>query len=131
MIPATLTPGYCAWGRKSETPLKLSSLNEYELANALRLAEFRKAIVPGGAAIFWSQFEADIAGGLLIVEVCNLAEVIGEGMRLSATHTISGGNRAFDILHVVAALRMGADEFLTFDERQKAFATKEGLRVPL
>jgi hypothetical protein len=51
-----------AVGRCESTPLTLSSLNGYELANALRFAEFRKGIAPGAAAVYWSQFEADLAG---------------------------------------------------------------------
>jgi hypothetical protein len=37
----------------------------------------------------------------------------------------------FDILHVAAALKLGATEFLTFDGNQKKLAESEGLRVPL
>ena len=50
-------------------------------------------------------------------------------MRLSAQHTIPGGHRSFDILHVAAALELGAKEFLTFDARQSALAEAENLTV--
>jgi hypothetical protein len=33
--------------------------------------------------------------------------------------TVTGGHRAFDILHVAAAVHLGADEFLTFDSNQR------------
>jgi predicted nucleic acid-binding protein len=67
----------------------------------------------------------------LVVETCNLADVLDEAKRLSAIHTVKGGHRGFDILHVAAALKLGATEFLTFDENQKRLAESEGLRVPL
>jgi predicted nucleic acid-binding protein len=33
---------------------------------------------------------------------------------------VTGGHRAFDILHVAAAVYLGADEFLTFDSNQRS-----------
>jgi predicted nucleic acid-binding protein len=51
--------------------------------------------------------------------------------RLSATYTLGSGYRGFDILHIAAALTLGATEFLTFDENQKKLASAEGLRTPL
>ncbi len=63
--------------------------------------------------------------------VLNLAEVIDEAKRLSATHTLNGGHRGFDILHVASAMRLSVDTFLTFDAKQKQLAEAEGLSVPL
>ena len=59
------------------------------------------------------------------------ADVHARAIRLSEKHTVSNGNRAFDILHVAIALHLGAREFLTFDERQRRLAEAEGLTVPL
>jgi hypothetical protein len=42
---------------------------------------------------------------------------------------VTEGYRSFDILHVAAALASEAEEFLTFDERQRTLATAEGLKV--
>jgi predicted nucleic acid-binding protein len=123
------TPRAVAWMKKCKTALTLTSLGEYELANALRFAEFRKAIPPGEAALFLAHFEADKASGRLRIQVCNLADVVEEARRLSATHTLTGGHRGFDILHVAAALLMKAGKILTFDENQKKLAEAEGLTV--
>lgn len=120
-----------AWIKTRRTPLTLSSLNEYELANALRFAEFRRAIGPGEAALFLAQYEADRASGRVKIEVCNLADVVDEAKRLSATHTLTGGHRGFDILHVAASLRLKAKQLLTFDGNQKKLAEAEGLVVPV
>jgi predicted nucleic acid-binding protein len=106
-------------------------LSECELGNALRFAEFREEIAPGEAALFWAQFEADRAGGRLRIQVCNLADVVDEAKRLSATHTLTGGHRGFDILHVATALVLKARQFLTFDGNQKKLAEAEGLVVPV
>ena len=79
------TPRAVKWMRTLQTPLTLTSLNEYELGNALRFAEFREGIAPREAALFSTQFEADRAAGRLTIAVCNLANVIDEAKRLSAT----------------------------------------------
>jgi predicted nucleic acid-binding protein len=117
--------------KSQRTPLVITSLNEYELGNALRFAEFRNGISMGEAALFWAEFESDRASGRLRVQVCNLADVAHEAKRLSATYTLTGGHRGFDILHVASALIMKAQRFLTFDENQKKLAKAQGLVVPL
>lgn len=120
-----------AWLKSHRTALTLTTLNEFELGNALRFAEFRRVLAPGEAAQFWAQFEADRASGRLRVMVTNLAGVIDEAKRLSATHTLTGGHRGFDMLHVAAALQLKARRFLTFDANQKRLAEAEGLIVPV
>ena len=70
------TPRAMAWVEARRTALTLSVLNEYELGNALRFAEFRKSIGPGEAALFWSQFETDRAAGRIVIQICNLADVV-------------------------------------------------------
>ena len=119
------------WAAQCRQPVSLSACNTYELGNALRFAEFRQVIRRGEAAVYWAQFEAAIGQGRLVVKMCNLADVLDEARRLSATHTLRGGHRGFDILHVASALHLGATEFLTFDANQKKLATAEGLTVPL
>jgi hypothetical protein len=85
------TPRVLAWMKSQRGALTLTTLSEYELGNALRFSEFRKGLAPGGAALFWAQFEADRASGRLQIQVCNLADVVDEAKRLSATHTLTGG----------------------------------------
>ncbi|MFV0338044.1 MAG: type II toxin-antitoxin system VapC family toxin [Chthoniobacterales bacterium] len=125
------TPHAIKWVKKHRTVLTLTTLNEYELGNALRFAEFRKVLVRGEASIFWAQFEADKTAGRLVTKICNLAEVIDEAKRLSATYTLTEGHRGFDILHVAAAIKQNAKQFLTFDSNQKKMAKAENLTVPL
>ncbi len=125
------TPRALHWTKARRTPISLSILNEYELGNALRFAEFRKITTVGEASLFWAQYEADRASGRLVVQICNLADLVDEAKRLSATHTLTGGHRGFDILHVAGALILGAGQFLTFDANQKKLGEAEGLHVPL
>jgi predicted nucleic acid-binding protein len=117
--------------QQSNKAIQLSILNQFELANAFRFAEFRQAIAPGTASIYQSHFDADVAQGRLPIMVCNLATIINQALFLSAKHTITGGHRSFDILHLATAIHLGATEFLTFDANQKRLAQNEGLTVPL
>jgi predicted nucleic acid-binding protein len=123
------SPKAVAWAAQSVRPVRLNSLTHYEFGNALRFAEFRKAIPAGTAAMYWSGFEAAVAHGRLIVVTSNLADVVDEARRLSSLRTLAGGHRGFDILHVASALKMRATHFLTFDANQKQLAEAEGLEV--
>lgn len=114
--------------RSRRKPLTLTVLNAFELGNALRFAEFRRLLPPGKAAGYLADFAADIAAGVLVVPVCNLAAVLTEATRLSERHTTVEGHRSFDILHVAAAVHLRADEFLTFDAHQKRLASAAGLQ---
>jgi predicted nucleic acid-binding protein len=125
------TPRAIAWSEANTEAIFISSLNHFELINALRFAEFRKAIAPGAAAAFGAQFEFDLLGGRLIEKTCNLADILAEATRLSSLHTLTGGHRGFDILHVAAARIMGATHFLTFDANQRELAESESLIVPI
>jgi len=125
------TPSAIAWSQVNSGVISLSSLNRFELINALRFAECRKSIATGNAGLFAAQFETDILGGRLVEKVCNLALVLAEATRLSATHTLTGGHRGFDILHVAAARIIGATHFLTFDANQKRLAKAAGLKLPI
>jgi len=120
-----------AWVAGNRWVLRLNCLTRFELGNALRFSEYRKAVQPGSAARYWADFEAAIAQGRLIVVTANLADVVEEAKRISAARTLAGGHRGFDLLHVAGALEMNASQFLTFDANQKALAEAEGLVVPL
>lgn len=125
------SPRAVAWIAQCTVPIRINALTRYEFENALRFAEFRNAIKPGEAARFLAQFEAAITAGRIIVETSNLAGVVAEARRISATRTLTGGHRGFDILHVAGALKLSATEFLTFDGNQKQLAQAESLHVPL
>jgi len=120
-----------AWCKRAARSVSISPLNRFELINSLRFAEFRKALKSGEAATLLELFHQAITAERLIETTCNLADVLAEATRLSAIHTLSGGHRGFDILHVAAARIMGATHFLTFNANQKRLANAAGLKLPL
>ena len=115
--------------QQSGSALTITALNEFELENAIRFASFRKAITEADAQAYLAAFAADVTAGNLSLVRCNLNAAVREAKRLSALHTFPGGHRSFDILHVAAAMEVGAKEFLTFDARQSALAQAVRLTV--
>jgi predicted nucleic acid-binding protein len=118
------------WIATVEKPIWISAFNQLEIRNALRFAEFSKRMTPGKSAAHLSLFENAIKLGRLIPSNCNLADVLAEANRISATYTLTGGHRSFDILHVAAAKIIQGTHFLTFDGNQRRLAEKTGLVVP-
>ena len=118
-----------AWALQARQPITVTRLNRYELGNALRFAAFRKLISPADALGSLAAFDADLKGGLLRLASCELSAVLREAERLSAQHTLAGGHRSFDLLHVAAARVLKATLFLTFDLNQRKLAGAAGLAV--
>ena len=116
-------------------PLHITALLAYEFRQALRFqvwrhsANRREGIALPDAQAALIRFETDMADGLTVLTPCNFQEVFGRAGELSARHTISGGHRSFDVLHVATALHLGAREFLTFDTNQRKLAKAENLKV--
>ena len=104
-------------------------LHQLELRNALRLAVFRKQITASECAASLNLVLADLAEGILTHVSPPMNEVALEAERLSAGYSQKLGVRSLDILHVAAALVVGAPQFLTFDKRQDALAKAAGLKV--
>lgn len=116
-------------------PLQVTPLLVYEFRQSLRFQVCRRAANPregvaaADAQAALNQFETDLANGIAAVTPCNFPDVFRRADELSTRHTISGGHRSFDILHVATALHLKAREFLTFDINQRRLAAAERLRV--
>jgi predicted nucleic acid-binding protein len=120
-----------AYLKKTGHPITVSVLNGFELANALRLAEFRKLITQGHAELLLGEYSRDLEHGRILEYPCNLAALFTQAYRISAEHTLREGHRGFDILHVATALEIGATDFLTFDRMQAKLAKAVNLKTPL
>ena len=118
-----------SWARQTTQPIAVTALNRYEFANAIRFAAFRKVISPRDALGSLAAFEADLKQGILQLTPCDLADVVREADRLSELHTLTGGHRSFDILHVATARLLKATTILTFDLNQRKLANAVRLSV--
>jgi hypothetical protein len=103
-------------------------LNEFELGNALRLAEFRRLVPAGHAEKSLNALEQDRTAGMWRRSEIPVDEILAEGSRISAVHAATGGHRSFDILHVAHARLANVRLFLTFDSNQLKLAKATGLR---
>lgn len=118
-------------------PLRITSLLQFAFEQGVRFEIFRnsrdrsKGYGEDEGMAMLVDFESDLRCGVIQIVPFEWADVYARAARLSEKHTLSNGNRAFDILHVATALHLGAREFLTFDERQRRLAEAEGLTVPL
>lgn len=117
------------WVRQRQVPIAVSVLNRYEFENAIRFAAFRKAIAQADALASLAAFESDSKNGLLQLASSDLTAVVAEASRLSELHTLSGGHRSFDILHVATAKLLKATMFLSFDSNQRRLAAAVRLSV--
>lgn len=107
----------------------LTDFQRYELRNALRLSVFRGHLPGLACQRLLQQVADDLDQGAFLAVPLVWGQVFAEAESLSADHTDALGTRSFDILHVAAAVTLGAKAFYTFDVRQKALAKKAGLKV--
>ena len=111
-----------SWVSRSGAPVSVSLLGQFEFRNALRFAAYRRVISPDEAQASLTAMESDLRDGHLQTASCDLAILIREASRLSERHTLNGGYRSFDILHVAAARQLKATTFLSFDANQRKLA---------
>ena len=111
------------------SPIQVHAINDFELANALRVLVFRRKITPQQRRAWLASYEADKTAGILRAMNLDANTVLQRAEVLSAAHSEQHGNRGYDILHVAAAKMLNATEFWSFDGRQRALAAAEGLTV--
>jgi predicted nucleic acid-binding protein len=106
----------------------VTAFGELEVINAMGLRVFRKEISPAQSQAWITQFENDLRDG--IFQLRGLADAVFERARqLSRQTTAKLGTRSADLLHVAAALVLGADCLYTFDVHQRKLA--QTLRLKL
>ena len=76
-----------------------------------------------------TDLQTDLDTGALAVVTADWPDVHRLAENLSKRHTMTGGHRSLDVLHVATALHLGAREFLTFDTNQRKLAAAEKLKV--
>ena len=123
------SPAATAHAQTLSGPLRITALNRLEFENAIRLLRFRGVLAEAEATATLAAFAGDERAGRITELACDWTAVMGEAMRLSRNAAEREGHRVLDILHVAAALKSGATDFLSFDVRQCTLAAAEGLTV--
>ncbi|MGH9408387.1 MAG: type II toxin-antitoxin system VapC family toxin [Vicinamibacterales bacterium] len=113
----------------SRRPVSLivTPLHELEVRNALQLGVFRHVLTPEEAKAATVNINEDLRAGRLVKTVARWPAVFRIASRLSERHAARTGTRSLDILHVAVAKTLRVNEFASFDGRQRALATAEGL----
>jgi predicted nucleic acid-binding protein len=111
------------------TGLAFTSLQRFELINAIRLSVYRGKVTALDAANAISEMERDVDAGNLFEAGLIWPEVLEAAEEIGSTHTATLGVRSLDLLHIAAAVSFDAKVFLTFDRRQQTAARAAGLQV--
>jgi predicted nucleic acid-binding protein len=121
------------WVGSATEALLVSALCEMETINAFGLRVFRGEMSTRNLEIAVRDLEADLRSGFLKwVPIPDAAFV--QAKALSRRITSSVGVRATDLLHIAAALELGAKIIYTLDQGQLKAAQAAGLvvnRLPL
>lgn len=125
----TASPAANAVMQHIAAPLPLTPLVFLELRNGLNLALFKDEIDGDTRKAAWAQIEQDIRDGVLCHVAPASAAVYDKAAELSDRHGPSVGVRTLDVLHVAAALVLGASRLLSLDQMQRTLASKVGLAV--
>ena len=110
-------------------PGMLTHLHRLEIITAWQLKVFRREISSQLVEGAWSHLEQDVADGVWELPAYDLAQVISRAESLSRRHSSKLGTRSLDVLHVAAALVLGASAFVTADARQARLAKAAGMHV--
>ena len=110
-------------------PSALTSWQALEVKNAIRLKAFRQEITSAQMAQSIAAFEQDTAASRWLRPNYSIPAIEQKAEELSASHAAKLGCRTLDIIHVAAAIVIGAKDFVTFDGRQAALAKSSGLAV--
>lgn len=110
--------------------LPFTPWHRLEARNAIRLAVFHKLIDLPQSKTQLKQMDADLHDETLLVHTpLDWVAVLREAEKLGAAHAQDFGCRSGDLFHVAAAMELGFDLFLTFDDQQKRLAKAAGLSV--
>ena len=129
------SPAAAAYFKKMPEALHVSGLLLYEFRQSVRFQvrlharDKTKGYPQVDCDRALADLQTDLDTGAVMVVAADWADVHRLATTLSKHHTIAGGHRAFDVLHVATALHLGAREFLTLDTHQRKLSAAEKLKV--
>ena len=104
------------------------TLGELEVVNAFELRVFRKEASRAEVNSVLTNFEMDIRNGVFQFRSL-LDSIFDRARQLSQQTTAKLGTRAADLLHVAAALELGAEYLYNFDRKQRTLAQAVRLKL--
>ena len=113
---------------KFTDPIPYTLLGELELLNGVRRILAARIVSRSEHDTILRQIRQDEADGFFVRTPLNQADHFAKAQELSKRHTPTLSCRPLDILHVAAALLVGATRFASFDSKQRTLANAAGLR---
>ena len=129
------SPQAAAYFKVMREALQVSGLLLYEFRQSVRFQVWlhardkAKGYPQADCDRALTDLQTDLDTGAVVVVTADWPDVHRLAETLSKRHTIAGGHRSLDVLHVATALHLGAREFLTFDTNQRKLAAAEKLKV--
>ena len=99
-----------AWRQANPIPLDFTGFHRVELRNALSLAAFQQRLTVAESLAAWQKVQEDLVAGLVVPTENLWGSLLREAEHLAENHTPTLGSRSLDILHVAAALVLGATD---------------------
>jgi predicted nucleic acid-binding protein len=129
------SPAAAAHFKAMPEVLHVSGLLLYEFRQSVRFQVWlqardrTKGYPQGVAEVALAKLQSNLDTGAVVVVTAGWPDVHRLAETISKRHTIAGGHRSLDLLHVATALHLGAREFLTFYANQRKLAAAEKLKV--
>lgn len=129
------SPAAIAYAKAMPEALHVSTLMLYEFRQSVRFQVWlhardkSKGYPQTIADAALDGLQSDLEAGAVVPVTADWPDVHRLAETLSKRHTMTGGHRSLDVLHVATALHLGAREFLTFDTNQRKLAAAEKLKV--
>jgi predicted nucleic acid-binding protein len=107
----------------------------FEFRQSMRFQMWRHAHNHSGGiprkqgAVALADLDRNLNNGALRLVDADWDRVLRLAESMSVRHTIAGGHRSLDVLHVATAKHLGARELLSFDANQRRLAASEGLQT--
>ena len=112
----------------SEGDHLVTAFGRLEVVNAFALQVFRKEASATQTQSSLDDFEKDLRSGVLQLRPLP-EQALDRARELSRQTTAMLGTRTADLLHVAAALEMGAEFLYSFDKQQRKLARAVHLKV--
>ncbi len=117
------------WKRNSLASVIVTPLVLFESENSIRGFPVAGKCTAADAKSALEGIKRGMMEGLFVCQNLQTRRLLPQATRLSQHHTTSATYGAMDVLHVAATMELGADTFLSFDERQSQLAKAEGLLI--
>jgi predicted nucleic acid-binding protein len=110
-------------------PVLVTRLTIFEFENSLRTSVIAHKITADERREAIQRFRRAVLEGFFLRREVPVSQWFPQAHRVSEFSPEPRGFGALDILHISAALHLGADGFLTFDEPQRVLAKSEGFKL--